>query len=137
MELSKQCSQLTIRAAVLASVASALLGCGGGKSEPLASSPSAAVAAQASPSNASKLCAFANDDIATKCQSGQIALFVPDSWGNEQYPVIYAAKYCDFNFPIVHTNGAVSCVFFKGRTVVQAEKPAAPQAPASAPASGG
>lgn len=137
MKLSKQCSQLPIRAAILAGVASALFGCGGGKSEPVAGTPSTTVTAQASPSNASKLCAFANDDIATKCQSGQIALFVPDSWGNEQYPVIYAAKYCDFNFPIVHTNGAVSCVFFKGRTVVQAEKAAAPEAPSSTPASGG
>jgi len=136
MKPSKQCIQLTIRAALLAGATSALFGCGGGKSEPVAGSPSTTVAAQAAPSNASKLCAFANDDIATKCQSGQIALFVPNSWGNEQYPVIYAAKYCDFNFPIVHTNGAVSCVFFKGRTVVQAETPAVPQTPASESASG-
>jgi hypothetical protein len=104
-----------------------LTACGGGKSEPQAQ-PKIITPAQTASENASKLCAFSNDDEAKKCVAGQIALFVPQSWGNEQFPIIYAAKYCDFNFPVVHTNGAVSCVFYKGRTVVPSEekKPSPP-----------
>jgi hypothetical protein len=121
------------RIAFRVAIAAALLvACGGGKSETsVAAVPSPA--AKDVPSQPSKLCAFSNDDEAVKCQPGQIALYVPNSWGNEQLPIIYAAKYCDFNFPIVHTNGAVSCVFFKGRTVVKNDEPTVPAAPAQSP----
>lgn len=137
MQLSKPYSKWAIRTAILLGTTAALLGCGGGKSEPVTGAAPANVTTQTASSDASKLCAFTNDEEATKCVSGQIALFVPERWGNEQYPIIYAAKYCDFHSPIVHTNGAVSCVFFKGRTVVQTDAPAEPQPPASTPSSGG
>lgn len=46
-----------------------------------------------------------------KCTSGEIILFTPSFFGNEQLPVIAAAALCDFNKPIVWTTGGVSCVF--------------------------
>lgn len=119
--------------AVLMAIAM-MSGCGGGKSNVTEKqAPIVAQAVAQKPTEASKLCPFANDDEAVKCQPGQIALFIPQSWGNEQLPIIYAAKYCDFNFPIVHTNGAVSCVFFNGRTVVKVgdSQTPSPQAPQS------
>lgn len=123
-----------LRALAITSLSLSLLACGGGKGEQAPVSPSVSTA-QSAPVGASKLCVFSDDDGTSKCQAGQIALFVPKSWGNEQFPIIYAAKYCDFNFPVVHTNGAVSCVFFKGRTFVKNDEPSvsASPAPATAP----
>lgn len=136
MKPNQQRNGMVIPVAVSAIVVLALFGCGGGKSETAASVPSASTTAQAVALNNAKLCVFKDDDEATKCQSGQISLFLPSRWGNEQLPVIVAAQYCDFNFPVVHTNGAVSCVFYRGRTVFQREASKAPQGPASA-ATGG
>jgi hypothetical protein len=59
-----------------------------------------------------QLCAVSegNEAIAT-CREGQIFLFRPSRWGNEQLPVTVAAVFCNFNHPIVYNNGAVSCVY--------------------------
>ena len=125
--------QIAFRVAIAAAIGAFLVACGGGKSETFVKatpSPSAMLVT----SQSSELCAFADDDEAAICQPGQVALFVPNSWGNEQLPIIYAAKYCDFNFPIVHTNGAVTCVFFKNRTIVKNEESSAPTSPAQSTA---
>ena len=130
MRLQTGDKQMSIRVAIIAAITTAMVACGGGKSESsVAAAPSPA--AKAVPSESSKLCAFANDDEAANCHSGQVSIYLPNSWGNEQLPIIYAAKYCDFNFPIVHTNGAVSCVFFKGRTLNKTDGSTAPQTPSS------
>lgn len=71
--------------------------------------------------NTSQLCVFSNDESAAVCKSGQTALFAPETFGNEQLPVIFAAKYCDFSHPIALTKGAVSCVFFKDRRFYKPE----------------
>jgi hypothetical protein len=110
------------RALVLFGLSVILVACGGGKSES-STNPTSTSHEHATSDNASKLCAFSNDEETDKCQPGQIALFIPHSFGNEQLPVIFAAKYCDFNFPIVSTIGSVSCVYYKGRTILQATPP--------------
>lgn len=46
-----------------------------------------------------------------KCKAGDQLLFAPTRWGNEQYPVLFAATYCDHDKSIALTNGAVSCVY--------------------------
>lgn len=58
-----------------------------------------------------EVCTFASESEATKCKAGQLAMFQPRSFGNEQLPVIAAATFCNFNYQIVQTSGAVLCVF--------------------------
>lgn len=72
-----------------------------------------------------RLCAFSNDEEAKKCRSGDVAIWLPQRWGNEQLAPITAAKYCDFDKSIALTNGAVSCVFYSGRTVANTNDPSA------------
>lgn len=59
----------------------------------------------------STLCRFSETEGAKQCKNGQLAFFQPERFGNEQLPLIVAATYCDFNHPIMHTNGGVVCVF--------------------------
>jgi len=117
MKAYQPLSMVASRALALLGLTVILVACGGGKSDTPQKDTSAS-SAQTASANASKLCVFSNDEEADKCQSGQISLFAPHSFGNEQLPVIFAAKYCDFNFPMVSTVGSVSCVFFKGRTII-------------------
>jgi len=48
------------------------------------------------------------DDV-SQCEDGQILVFLPDSWGNDQLPIDVAALYCDFDHSIVYNNGGVTC----------------------------
>lgn len=50
-----------------------------------------------------------------KCKEGQVMAFLPPSFGNEQFPIIAIALYCDFHHPIAHTTGGVSCIFTSAR----------------------
>jgi hypothetical protein len=59
----------------------------------------------------SKLCIYSNDEQAKQCKEGELAMFSPQSWGNEQLPLNVAAAYCDFNHEIMYNNSGVICVF--------------------------
>ncbi|EPX58545.1 hypothetical protein D187_004017 [Cystobacter fuscus DSM 2262] len=64
------------------------------------------------------------------CKPGQKIVFLPNSWGNQQLPVLFAGLNCDLRYQVVLTDGAVACIF-------RPSNPAAQQAPAeAAPASG-
>lgn len=52
------------------------------------------------------------DATALACKPGQKVLFLPESFGNEQLPVLFAAVNCDHRFSIALTKGAVSCIYF-------------------------
>ncbi|HIF9262219.1 TPA: hypothetical protein ACX6Q5_001477 [Photobacterium damselae] len=59
-----------------------------------------------------RVCQFANGDEAkSNCKDGDVALWTPSVFGNEQLPILYVALFCDFNAPIVQTIGGVSCIF--------------------------
>lgn len=59
-----------------------------------------------------KICHFANGDEANaKCKDGDVAMWTPNSFGNEQLPILYISLFCDFEAPITHTVGGVSCIF--------------------------
>ncbi len=62
------------------------------------------------------VCVYTDEQQAKLCREGQLAMFQPASFGNEQLPILAAATYCDFNYQIIHTNGAVLCVFTAKRT---------------------
>jgi hypothetical protein len=49
--------------------------------------------------------------IAQSCNPGQKLVFLPNSFGNEQLPIIFAAANCDHRYSIALTKGAVSCIY--------------------------
>lgn len=51
------------------------------------------------------------DDVAAKCKPGQKVGYFPQTFGNEQIPVIFAAVNCDLRYNVVLTNGAVTCIY--------------------------
>lgn len=59
-----------------------------------------------------KVCQFANGDEAQdRCKDGDVAMWTPATFGNEQTPIFYVSLFCDFEAPIIHTVGGVSCIF--------------------------
>ncbi|TAK37657.1 MAG: hypothetical protein EPO30_10495 [Lysobacteraceae bacterium] len=52
-----------------------------------------------------------HDVVKTACSPGQKVLFLPNSWGNEQLPVVFAAVNCDLRFSVAMTVGGVACIF--------------------------
>lgn len=64
----------------------------------------------------SNICIYKTDDDAQKnCKEGELSYFQPDVWGNAQLPLNAASAYCDFNYPLIHTEAGVVCVFTKKR----------------------
>jgi hypothetical protein len=51
------------------------------------------------------------DVVASACKPGQKVVFLPQAWGNEQLPVLFAAINCDLRFSVVLTKGAVTCIY--------------------------
>jgi len=52
-----------------------------------------------------------HDSVAGQCKPGQKVAFLPNSWGNEQLPILFAAVNCDLRYGIVSTKGAVTCIY--------------------------
>ncbi|MGB9767021.1 MAG: hypothetical protein ACPLXN_06065 [Sulfurihydrogenibium sp.] len=61
--------------------------------------------------NNSELCVVNDVDIIPNCKEGNLIAFLPNSWGNEQLPLYFAAIHCDFNHQIIYNNGGVVCVY--------------------------
>lgn len=51
------------------------------------------------------------EGVLAECVSGQKVLFAPPVYGNEQFPVLFAARYCDLRYNVVITVGAVACIY--------------------------
>jgi hypothetical protein len=97
------------RAVTVAVAASALSACGGGHSNAdVASVKAVAVAPEMSQDSA---CQVSSWHVAEGCALGQKIVFLPESWGNEQLPVMFAALNCDLRYQVVATKGAVVCIF--------------------------
>lgn len=103
----------------------ALSGCLQGKDETKLVVPEAA----ASPLAQDQICVTSDVRVESGCQPGQRVVFMPNRWGNEQLPVMFAAMNCDLRYAIAMNNGGVTCVFLKAR------QPDSPGTAASAPAS--
>lgn len=50
-------------------------------------------------------------DKTANCTVGQKIVFLPDSWGNAQLPILFATVNCDHRFAIALTEGGVSCIY--------------------------
>lgn len=77
--------------------------------------PATASSTEDSPANLqSKLCEVSDwrrDVVEKACTPGQKVAFLPDRWGNEQLPVIFAAVNCDLRYSVALTAGGVACIF--------------------------
>lgn len=59
----------------------------------------------------SKSCLVQTDEQIKNCKVGELVLFAPQRWGNEQLPLFIIAQYCDTNHQVMYNNSGVVCVF--------------------------
>lgn len=45
------------------------------------------------------------------CEPGQKIVYLPESWGNDQLPILFAAVNCDLRYSVALTKGAVTCIY--------------------------
>ena len=125
-----------LRALALGLIAAGLLsGCNQqASSGKTAGTPSAATAI--SPSNApidqANLCEVNHYGLASACKPGQKIVFLPQSFGNEQLPILFVAINCDLRYTVALTKGGVSCIY---GPITPAAREEAPPAASSSPAS--
>ena len=64
--------------------------------------------------NQQNVCAVSTDQIDESnksCKIGQKIAFLPDSWGNEQLPIVFVASHCDMRYSVAMNNGGVVCIY--------------------------
>ncbi|MDR3347031.1 MAG: hypothetical protein LBN32_00300 [Helicobacteraceae bacterium] len=49
--------------------------------------------------------------VAKACKRGQKVVFLPDSFGDKQLPILFTAFNCDHRYSIALTEGGVSCIY--------------------------
>lgn len=62
-------------------------------------------------SNLCEVSGWQHDVAKKECEPGQKIVFLPNSWGNEQLPVLFAAVNCDLRYSVALTNGGVTCIY--------------------------
>ena len=100
-------------------VSAFLIGACTPSTSPAPASTSDPSAATASPSGAEMidqdhLCEVSGwqHDIAKEyCKPGQKIAYLPESWGNDQLPILFAAVNCDLRYSVALTKGAVTCIY--------------------------
>lgn len=105
----------------IALVSACLIGaCSPSTSQPSASGEGAAQAPIAPPTqpvhaiDQNRLCEVTGwqHDVAKEyCEPGQKIVYLPESWGNDQLPILFAAVNCDLRYSVALTKGAVTCVY--------------------------
>lgn len=48
---------------------------------------------------------------AKNCTPEQKVMFMPQSWGNKQLPILFASSNCDLRYSVVLTRGEVTCIY--------------------------
>lgn len=61
--------------------------------------------------NLCEVSVWRHDDVAKKCKPGQKVVFLPDTFGHEQLPIMFAAVNCDLRYSVALTTGAVTCIY--------------------------
>lgn len=74
-------------------------------------SPSGPPVASIDQENLCEVTSWRHDDVAAACRPGQKVVYLPESFGNEQLPVIFAAVNCDLRHSVALTKGAVACIY--------------------------
>ena len=62
------------------------------------------------------------DDNEGKCKAGSKIAFLPNSFGNEQLPIMFIGLNCDLRYNVSLTKGGAVCIFKPAKTVVEASK---------------
>lgn len=106
--------------AALAAVLTGLAGCGGSAPPPAPApalqpaSPLQLPGQDSAKLEQRRLCevsGWRRDVVAKACKTGEKIVFLPESFGNEQLPVIFAAVNCDLRYQVALTRGAVTCIY--------------------------
>lgn len=63
------------------------------------------------PSSLCEVTSWDRESTAQVCKPGQKVVFLPNRWGNERMPIMFAAVNCDPRYPVAMTNGGVSCIY--------------------------
>ena len=61
--------------------------------------------------NLCEVSVWRHDEVASQCKPGQKIVFLPNTFGNEQLPIIFAAVNCDVRYSIALTTGGAMCVY--------------------------
>ena len=64
-----------------------------------------------------RVCIVSNFDT-SGCKRGDDLLFMPPSFGNEQFPIEFAGKKCDLSKPITLNKGGVVCTYAGTKEIV-------------------
>ncbi len=70
--------------------------------------------------NPASLCvvdSFEQSAVSQACTAGQKVAFLPNRWGNEQLPIMFAAVNCDLRYSVVTNNGGVTCIYLPATKV--------------------
>lgn len=51
------------------------------------------------------------EEIGRNCKEGDIMVYFPTTWGNEQLPVYITGIVCNINHQVVMNNAGIVCVF--------------------------
>jgi hypothetical protein len=62
------------------------------------------------------------DAVASACKPEQPVAFLPNTFGNEQLPIMFSALNCDLEKQIVQTTGGVACTYRPVKVVSTEEK---------------
>lgn len=114
------------RAGLLGICLVALLAACGGGNETAAPTTAQAVLDQA------QICEVTAYGPATQCKPGQKVVFLPQTFGNEQLPILFAAINCDLRYTVALTKGGVVCIYTPMTLQSKEEAAAAPASGASA-----
>lgn len=68
--------------------------------------------------------AWQGDETAKVCKQGQKVVFLPQSFGNEQLPILFAAVNCDLRYSVALTNGGVTCIYNPLKPAEKKQEPA-------------
>ena len=63
------------------------------------------------PSSLCQVSSWEQTATAEACSPGQKVVFLPNRWGNDQLPIMFAALNCDFRYSVASNNGGVSCIY--------------------------
>lgn len=64
--------------------------------------------------NQSEICEvndWSLDVTTTACKPGQKIVFLPNRWGNDQLPIVFAGLNCDLRYSVAMNNGGVTCIY--------------------------
>lgn len=56
------------------------------------------------------------------CEKGDELRYLPDRWGHEQLPLLFASENCDMNKAIIYNNSGVICTYAGRKELVDGKK---------------